>query len=77
MEKRLLVITVGGFFDFASGFYIRAPKTVRNLKLEWAWRTMLHPRRHLKKRFKDLTILYKPLVDRMAGRGKSLNIREI
>lgn len=76
-RKELLVVTVGGFFDFASGFYIRAPKLVRTLKLEWAWRTMLHPRRHLKKRLRDLTILYRPLWDKWNHRGKNLPIRNI
>ncbi|MBK8671748.1 MAG: WecB/TagA/CpsF family glycosyltransferase [Bacteroidetes bacterium] len=48
-ERNILVVTVGGFFDFASGFYVRAPKWVRKIRLEWAWRTMLHPARHYKK----------------------------
>jgi exopolysaccharide biosynthesis WecB/TagA/CpsF family protein len=74
-EKKLLVITVGGFFDFASGVYIRAPKRIRKMKLEWAWRTMLHPRRHMKKRIRDLSILYKPLYDRIRGFGKFINLR--
>lgn len=76
-KKKLLVITVGGFFDFASGVYVRAPRWVRALKLEWAWRTMLHPRRHLKKRFRDLTILYRPIWDKVTKQGKKLTIRDI
>lgn len=76
-EKKLLVITVGGFFDFASGFYVRAPGIVRRLKLEWAWRTMLHPRRHLKKRLKDLSILYKPFLDRLRGNAEFVNVRQL
>jgi exopolysaccharide biosynthesis WecB/TagA/CpsF family protein len=66
-EKRLLVITVGGFFDFLSGFYVRAPRWVRRIKLEWAWRTMLHPQRHLSKRWRDATIIYKPYLDKKKG----------
>ena len=76
-SKRLMVVTVGGFFDFASGFYVRAPKWVRAIKLEWAWRTMLHPKRHLQKRLNDLTIIFKPFIDRLTGQGRFLNISEI
>jgi exopolysaccharide biosynthesis WecB/TagA/CpsF family protein len=67
MEKQLLVFTVGGFFDFLSGFYIRAPKWVRTIKMEWAWRTMLHPGRHYQKRLRDLSILFRPVIHRMKG----------
>ncbi len=76
-QLKLLVITVGGFFDFASGFYIRAPKWVRKIKMEWAWRTMLHPKRHLKKRLRDLTIFYKPIMDKIKGLNKKIEIKEI
>ncbi len=76
-KKKLLVITVGGFFDFASGFYVRAPKLVRQLKLEWAWRTLLHPKRHLKKRLRDFTIFYRPLIDRLSRQVNGLNIKQL
>lgn len=76
-KKKLLVITVGGFFDFASGFYVRAPKLVRQLKLEWAWRTLLHPKRHLKKRLRDFTIFYKPVVDLLSKKAKNLKIKQL
>lgn len=72
-QKKILVFTVGGFFDFASGFYIRAPKWVRKLKLEWAWRTLLHPGRHYKKRLRDTTIIIKPIIDRLKGYHKIIN----
>lgn len=70
VEKNIFVITVGGFFDFASGFYIRAPLWVRKIRMEWAWRTLLHPGRHYKKRLRDTTIVYKPWVDRIKGYDK-------
>lgn len=76
-SRKLLVVTVGGFFDFASGVYVRAPQWVRSLKLEWAWRTMLHPGRHLKKRLLDLTIFFKPWIDRLAGYRKHIHIRHL
>jgi N-acetylglucosaminyldiphosphoundecaprenol N-acetyl-beta-D-mannosaminyltransferase len=66
-DKQLLVVTVGGFFDFLSGFYVRAPQWVRQLKMEWAWRTVLHPGRHFPKRVRDTTIIYKPMLDKRKG----------
>ncbi|MBK7639906.1 MAG: WecB/TagA/CpsF family glycosyltransferase [Bacteroidetes bacterium] len=69
-ERNILVVTVGGFFDFASGFYVRAPKWVRKIRLEWAWRTMLHPARHYKKRLRDTTIIFKPFIDKLKGYHK-------
>jgi exopolysaccharide biosynthesis WecB/TagA/CpsF family protein len=76
-KRKLLVITVGGFFDFASGFYVRAPKLVRQLKLEWAWRTLLHPKRHLKKRLRDFTIFFRPVIDKLLKRTRNLKILEL
>lgn len=37
-QKRILVITVGGFFDFQSGKYKRAPFVFRKFGIEWLWR---------------------------------------
>jgi N-acetylglucosaminyldiphosphoundecaprenol N-acetyl-beta-D-mannosaminyltransferase len=37
-QKKLLVITVGGYFDFLSGIAKRAPLFFRSLKLEWLYR---------------------------------------
>ena len=76
-SKNLLVFTVGGYFDFLSGFYIRAPKWVRAIKMEWAWRTMLHPGRHYQKRLRDMSILFRPLWHRMKGYKKFLKLRWI
>lgn len=36
---------VGGLFDFYSGRIPRAPKVVRDMYLEWAWRLAMEPRR--------------------------------
>lgn len=36
---------VGGLFDFYSGRIPRAPKVVRDMYLEWAWRLLMEPRR--------------------------------
>ncbi len=40
-----LVMGVGGSFDFLTGQIPRAPKFLRALGLEWAWRLLQQPRR--------------------------------
>jgi exopolysaccharide biosynthesis WecB/TagA/CpsF family protein len=40
-----LIKTSGGLFDFLSGQKARAPAWMRNAGLEWAYRTVLEPRR--------------------------------
>ncbi len=40
-----LAIGVGGAFDFISGRILRAPKLLRKLGLEWAWRLFVEPKR--------------------------------
>jgi exopolysaccharide biosynthesis WecB/TagA/CpsF family protein len=40
-----LVLTVGALFDFVSGTVPRAPKTVRMMRLEWAYRLVQEPAR--------------------------------
>src|SRR5512144_33893 len=40
-----VLVGVGGLFDFYSGRIRRAPKLVRDLSLEWAWRLAVEPRR--------------------------------
>lgn len=76
-EKNLMVFTVGGFFDFLSGFYIRAPKWVRGIKMEWAWRTILHPHRHYKKRMRDLTIVFLPILHKIKNYAKYIRITRL
>lgn len=73
--KQLLVFTVGGYFDFLSGFYIRAPKWVRAIKMEWAWRTMLHPKRHYQKRLRDMTILFLPWIHKFKSYKKYIQFK--
>lgn len=76
-NKQLIVFTVGGYFDFLSGFYIRAPKWVRTIKMEWAWRTMLHPGRHYQKRLRDLSIVITPFIHRLKGYSDYLKFNKI
>lgn len=40
-----LVLTVGALFDFVSGSVPRAPKLVRSMRLEWAYRLVQEPGR--------------------------------
>ncbi|MCO5247897.1 MAG: WecB/TagA/CpsF family glycosyltransferase [Chitinophagales bacterium] len=76
-QKKLLIFTVGGFFDFLSGFYIRAPKWMRVIKMEWLWRTILHPSRHYKKRLRDMTVVILPLIHKLKGYKKLIKLKWI
>jgi exopolysaccharide biosynthesis WecB/TagA/CpsF family protein len=40
-----VVLGVGGLFDFVSGSVPRAPRLVRRLRMEWAFRLLQEPRR--------------------------------
>jgi exopolysaccharide biosynthesis WecB/TagA/CpsF family protein len=44
-----LTMGVGAALDFLAGNAIRAPKPVRNIKMEWAWRLAMEPRRMAKR----------------------------
>jgi exopolysaccharide biosynthesis WecB/TagA/CpsF family protein len=44
-----MIKTSGGLFDFMSGAKKRAPKWMRSIGLEWAFRVWLEPRRLLKR----------------------------
>lgn len=58
-KNKLLVFTVGWFFDFLAWEWRktsnkkwtqkRAPKFIRKLKLEWLWRLVTDPKRNFKK----------------------------
>lgn len=47
--NKILIISVGGLFDFWSGVEKRAPRQVRSLHLEWLWRSATQPKKNLKK----------------------------
>ncbi len=40
-----ILMGVGGALDLWAGFHRRAPRSLRNVGLEWAWRTLREPRR--------------------------------
>lgn len=69
----ITVITVGGLFDFISGQASRAPKRVRNLKLEWAHRMLLNPKRHIRKNLRN-ALIFKYIM-RDYHKGKIYNCR--
>ena len=46
-----LIWNVGGLFDFLGGAKPRAPRWIRRLRLEWAFRLLLEPRRMWKRTF--------------------------
>ena len=54
-RKKILVITVGGYFDFLSGKYKRAPNIILKLKSEWLWRA---PHCDRKRNLRNLLIFY-------------------
>lgn len=44
-----ICVGVGALFDYLSGTVPRAPKAMRNLRLEWLWRMLIEPRRMFKR----------------------------
>ena len=44
-----LCLSVGGLFDFLAGNVSRAPKFVRQARMEWGWRLLMEPRRMAKR----------------------------
>lgn len=47
--KPAVLIGVGGLFDYYSGAIARAPRAVRQARLEWVWRLAMEPRRLAKR----------------------------
>lgn len=48
-----VALCVGGTIDFLAGEQTRAPRIVRRLGVEWAWRIATHPSRLAKRYLKD------------------------
>lgn len=53
-DKNLIVITVGGYFDFEAEYYKRAPLWVRKLKSEWIYRILDNPKLQIPKYVNNL-----------------------
>ncbi len=60
-ENSILVMNVWGLFDFWAGFEKRAPKLVRKINLEWAWRFWQNPKKNFNKVL-DSFALFKELI---------------
>lgn len=58
INKNLLVISVGGFFDFCSGNVKRAPMIFRKLKIEFLYRLLNNPKQHIKKNLNNFKVFY-------------------
>lgn len=56
-------LPIGAGLDFIAGSQARAPKVLQKLKLEWAWRLILNPIRHLV-RYSRCAILFFELIVR-------------
>jgi N-acetylglucosaminyldiphosphoundecaprenol N-acetyl-beta-D-mannosaminyltransferase len=61
-------LSIGAGLDFISGHQRRAPKIVRALALEWAWRLMLSPARLARRYLGCFTILPKLVVTALKSR---------
>lgn len=69
LRSRVLVMMgVGGGFDYISGKVPRAPQWVRDLGLEWLFRLLVQPWR-LKRQLALLKFIYLVLKGRILGRG--------
>jgi exopolysaccharide biosynthesis WecB/TagA/CpsF family protein len=56
-----VMVCIGAALDFLAGAQTRAPKAVRSVGLEWAWRLVTNPRR-LAKRYADCAALFASIV---------------
>lgn len=62
-------VSVGAGIDFVAGAQTRAPRWIRRLALEWAWRMLSDPRR-LTRRYLDCALLLPALaLDALRSRG--------
>lgn len=50
-------VSIGAGLDFIAGLQIRAPKWVRAIAMEWAWRLLLNPRRLIRRYISCFRIL--------------------
>ena len=61
---------VGALFDFLAGNVARAPRIVRKLRLEWAFRLAIEPRRLFRRYVVGNPLFLKDILqDRLRGRG--------
>lgn len=70
--NNLVTIGAGASIDFIAGKVKRAPKLIRDLGLEWAFRLIQEPKRLGKRYFKDLLFLKILVKEIMGGNGKRM-----
>jgi exopolysaccharide biosynthesis WecB/TagA/CpsF family protein len=68
--KGTIFWTVGGLFDFHAGSVARAPRLVRSVRCEWAWRILQEPSRLFERYLGDLLWLI-----RMSRRGADVSAK--
>ena len=57
-KKNIICLGVGGFFDFYSGAVKRAPRFIRDINMEFMYRLILNPSRHILKNARNIYIFY-------------------
>ena len=62
-------MTIGGLFDFVSGYAKRAPECLRKWKMEWAYRMIHNPKRHVSKNVRNLHFFPLLVSDYLASRN--------
>ena len=60
-ENNIIVLNVWWLFDFWAWFEKRAPKIIRKLNLEWAWRLLQNPKKNWNK-VKDSFKLFRQII---------------
>jgi len=61
IKNGIVVLNVWGLFDFWSWFEKRAPKFIRKINFEWAWRFIQNPKKNFNKILNSFT-LFKELL---------------
>lgn len=56
LQPALGFVSIGAGLDFIAGRQVRAPRWVRRIAMEWAWRMVSHPRR-LARRYWDCAMI--------------------
>lgn len=69
-RKNLLVVTVGGWFDFYSGSVKRAPKIIIKCKCEWLYRFFKEPKKNYRKVLSSFHLISFSFLDLLHSRSK-------
>lgn len=57
-DLNVIYIGVGGSFDIISGRFVRAPKFLQSIGMEWLWRALQNPRDLIPRYILDLLFLF-------------------